>query len=235
MANIIFLVVLFLANAVQAITGFAGTVLAMPPSILLIGMDEAKVVLNAMAWLSGLIIAVQNCKDINFKELGKMIALMFIGMIIGMKVYEILPANQLLIIYGVVVILIGLKDLCIKKTFQLNKVICLLILLAAGVMHGMFVSGGALLVIYAVQALKDKNEFRATVAPIWVILNTFMMFSYMRGGLVSEASLQLIGVSIIPLFLAIWIGNKLQKKINQKVFLNLTYGLLMISGLSIII
>lgn len=235
MTNIIFLVVLFLANGVQAITGFAGTVLAMPPSILLIGMDEAKVVLNAMAWFSGLIIAVQNCSKINFKELGKMIAFMFIGMLVGMRIYAALPADELLVIYGVIVILIGLKNLCIKKAFKLPQIVLLMVLLAAGIIHGMFVSGGALLVIYAVQVLKDKDEFRATVAPIWVILNTFMMFNYMHGGIVSKSSLQLIGVSIIPLLLAIWLGNKLQRKINQKVFLNLTYVLLIISGLSIVI
>ena len=45
----LFLVVLFVANTVQAITGFAGTVLAMPFSILLIGANEAKVVLGIMA------------------------------------------------------------------------------------------------------------------------------------------------------------------------------------------
>ena len=32
MKEIIFLFVLFVANVIQAITGFAGTVLAMPPS-----------------------------------------------------------------------------------------------------------------------------------------------------------------------------------------------------------
>lgn len=57
MKEIIFLFVLFVANVIQAITGFAGTVLAMPPSIYLLGMDNAKVVLNVMALLSGLMIA----------------------------------------------------------------------------------------------------------------------------------------------------------------------------------
>lgn len=41
------------------------------------------------------------------------------------------------------------------------------------IIHGMFVSGGALLVIYATQVLKEKEEFRATVAPVWVVLNFF--------------------------------------------------------------
>ena len=44
----LFLALLF-ANGIQAITGFAGTLLAMPPCIRLIGADDAKTVLNLLA------------------------------------------------------------------------------------------------------------------------------------------------------------------------------------------
>ena len=71
MKEIIFLFVLFVANVIQAITGFAGTVLAMPPSIYLLGMDNAKVVLNVMALLSGLMIAVMSYHHMNKKEVIK--------------------------------------------------------------------------------------------------------------------------------------------------------------------
>lgn len=52
MKELLFLLVLFVSNVIQAITGFAGTVLAMPPSVYLLGLDHAKVVLNVMAWLA---------------------------------------------------------------------------------------------------------------------------------------------------------------------------------------
>lgn len=235
MNNIIFFIVLFVSNAIQAITGFAGTVLAMPPSIMLIGMDNAKVVLNAMAWLSGLILAVQNYKHINYKELIKMIAFMFVGMIFGLWIYSILPADILLTIYGTVIILIALKNLFIKKNINLPKVVLICVLFMAGIMHGMFVSGGALLVIYSVRVLKNKDEFRATIAPIWVLLNTYMMIDYIRNDMVNRENIILILAGIIPLLLAIYIGNKLQKKMNQQAFLKLTYILLIISGITLVI
>lgn len=52
MKEFIFLIVLFIANIIQAITGFVGTVLAMPASMFLLGIDDAKVVLNVMALIS---------------------------------------------------------------------------------------------------------------------------------------------------------------------------------------
>ena len=88
--------------------------------------------------------------------------------------------------------------------------------------------------IYATQVLKDKEEFRATVAPVWVVLNSCLMFTQMRAGLIGQGDVRLILISIVPLLVATWIGKKLVKKVSQKVFLNLTYILLLISGISLI-
>ncbi|MFR3092292.1 MAG: hypothetical protein ACLTMP_11695 [Eggerthella lenta] len=46
-----------------------------------------------------------------------------------------------------------------------------IILALAGLIQGMFVSGGALLVIYAVQKLRDQQQFRITLSAVWTVLN----------------------------------------------------------------
>lgn len=236
MKEIIFLFVLFVANVIQAITGFAGTVLAMPPSIYLLGMDNAKVVLNVMALLSGLMIAVMSYHHMNKKEVIKICVCMVAGMAIGIQICKIVPSEQiLLIIYGVMILLIAGKNLLCHRQCTLPKALLLVILLLAGVIHGMFVSGGALLVVYAAQVLKEKEEFRATLAPVWVVLNSILLVSQVRQGVFTEGNIRLILISIIPLFMATWLGKKLVKKVSQKVFLNLTYVLLLVSGLSLIL
>ena len=55
-------------------------------------------------------------------------------------------------------------------------------ILAAGVIHGMFVSGGALLVIYASSALKKKEEFRATMAMLWVTIGCYITGNQIQSG-----------------------------------------------------
>lgn len=50
----------------------------------------------------------------------------------------------------------------------------------------MFVSGGALLVVYAAQVLKEKEEFRATLAPVWVVLNSILLVSQVRQGVLQR-------------------------------------------------
>ena len=72
--KILFLLVVFFTNIIQGITGFAGTMLAMPPSVMLVGFDTAKPILNALGLLSGIYIVAANRKSVNKKEFLKKLA-----------------------------------------------------------------------------------------------------------------------------------------------------------------
>lgn len=233
--EILFQIVLFLSNTMQTITGFAGTMLAMPFSIKLVGIEEAKAVLNIFTMLACSVIAFQNRKNIDKKVLAKMIAGMAVGMVIGIWLFERLPLNMLLTAYGVMVILVALKKMFVKKEIALPDWAMIFVLLAAGIIHGMFLSGGALLVVYAVTALKDKDVFRATVSPVWVILNAALIGSHYASGYYTRTSILAIIVSIIPLIGSILVGNYLYRKINQQQFLKITYILLIISGATLLV
>ena len=227
MKEFIFLIVLFIANIIQAITGFAGTVLAMPASMFLLGIDDAKVVLNVMALISGLLIAISSYKSINKKELLKICTIMIIGMCIGIQLCKVISSEWLLIVYGIIIIAVAGKNLLIHKEHHLPGILLLI--------HGMFVSGGALLVVYATQTFKDKDEFRATIAPVWVVLNSFLITSQIHSHQFNINNIRLILISIVPLMIATWIGKRLAQKVSQKLFLTITYILLMISGISLIV
>lgn len=229
------MLVLFIANTVQTITGFAGNLLAMPPSMQLVGYESAKVVLNVFTMIACGFISYKNIKNIQWMILFKMCLFMIIGMVIGIKLIEILNLQILSYIYGGLILAISLKKLFIKKEIKVPEIFMVFVLLAAGIIHGMFVSGDSLLVIYAVWALPKKDEFRATVSPVWVVLGTILCFSRFKTGLYTSANLILILASIIPLVLSIKFGNILYEKINQALFLKITYILLIISGIFVFI
>lgn len=243
--------ILFFANLIQAITGFAGTLLSMPPTMQLIGVGEAKTLLAAIDQISCLLIVLTGWRAINWKEFGKMAVLMVAGMFAGMKIFEAFPAEQLLTFYGLMILVIALwrlfgsaakARLCPgsgqndsapqKPPFgRAGKVVMPLVILAAGVIHGMFVSGGALLVIYASSALKDKEEFRATMAMLWVTIGCYITATQLRSGYFDQKLLCMLGIGLIPVFAGIWIGTKLVKRIRQETFMKLTYVLLILSGI----
>ncbi|AQU80850.1 sulfite exporter TauE/SafE family protein [Planococcus faecalis] len=234
--EILFLLVIFIANIFEAMTGFAGTLLAMPFSMLLIGINEAKTILNILALIACFYITITNLKHINKQEFFKITVFMLVGLAIGMMLFQKLALGYLLNIYAVVIILIALKNMFIKKSIvKIPFMVTIVILLLAGVIHGMFLSGGSLLVIYAMTTLKGKSEFRATLAAIWVVLDIGMIINQLRLGYVTSEVLTLTSIALIPLFFAIVIGNFFHKYIKQELFLKITYVLLLISGVSLLV
>ena len=245
--DLIVFIILFGANLMQAITGFAGTLISMPPTIKLIGVGEAKALLNAIEQISSLMIVCTGFKHINWKEFTRMFICMIIGMAAGIKIFEIFPLHQLLILYGIMIIAIAIKKLLFSRTntdkasynsktssehgsTSISKLFMLIILLTAGIIHGMFVSGGALLVVYAAAVLKDKEEFRATIAMIWLTTGCYMTGTQIMLGNFNTHVIMLLIVGIVPVFAGTLIGTKLVKKIPQEIFMKLTYILLLLSG-----
>lgn len=231
MNEILFLIIVFLTNIIQVITGFAGTMLAMPVSMLLIGIDEAKAILNILGLLASIWIVIKNYRYINKKEFLKITGIMLIGIFIGIEIFDNLRTDSLLQIYAVLIIAVALKSLFVKQKFKLPEVIMLLIIILAGIIHGMFISGGSLLVIYAAKKFDDKSVFRATLSAVWIVLNLYLMFIHINKGLLSTEVFTLTLYSVIPLAGGIVLGNLIHNKLNQKTFLNITYVLLLASGL----
>lgn len=99
----------------------------------------------------------------------------------------------------------------------------------------MFVSGGALLVIYAAGVLKDKEEFRATIALIWLTIGCYITGIQFQAGHFNSHVWFLLIAGIIPVFAGTWIGTKLVKKLPQEIFMKMTYILLLLSGVMAIV
>lgn len=93
-----------------------------------------------------------------------------------------------------------------------------LILLLAGVIHGMFVSGGPLLIVYAVKKLPEKNQFRTTVSMIWVALDIYLIIKQAMAGLMTNFTLSVTLWSVPALLIGVFIGNRMAAKMSQEAF-----------------
>lgn len=230
MKELIFVIIQVLANIIQAITGFAGGPLAMPPSMALVGVSDAKAAITLILWIVTMIVTIQNLRFINPKKLGIMVGLMIVGMIPGIWLFSVIPTTFLMIIYGSIVVIIGVFKLLSKKDKDIKPPLNYIALLLSGIMQGMFTSGGPFLALYATTAIKDKKEFRATVSAVWAVLNVYLIYNMYRNDMYNPYVFKLTAISMVPVFLAIFIGNKINKYIKQETFLKLVYVLLIVSG-----
>ena len=161
---------------------------------------------------------------------------MLIGMAAGIYLYNIADARILVPVYGLLIVGVALKNLLLNPSVASLPVwVAIPVLLGAGIIHGMFASGGALLVVYLASAFRDKNSFRANVASVWTVLNLVLMFTDYEKGLYNTEFFELLGIGVIPLVIAVYLGNKIHSMINQQMFNRLTYGLLLAAGSMILV
>ncbi len=235
LSQFLYVLVVTFAVFIQAVAGFGGTLIAMPLGILLVGVGVAKPSMTIIAWLTGLAVAIPGFKKIDWKELAIMTAVMLVGVLLGLWLFGTVNMNYLLILYAVVVFLIGVKKLFFPSNKTLPKALQGAALGIAGIMQGLFVSGGSFLVVYAVERIKEKQTFRATVNAVWALLNTVLIASYWIGGTLTQEVLTTTALCVVPTFAAVWIAGVLAKMIKQETFLKIAYVILILSGLVLLI
>ena len=236
MSRVLFVIAIFIANIIQGLTGFAGSLLAMPPAINIVGLVTAKVAVNTFGLISSMILFLNNFKKIDWKEAIKIIILMGIGLVAGMALTDyLLGAQQILMwIYAAFIILVALKELFYKGKLDFNEVGLIIIVLLAGLFQGLFVSGGPFLIIYVSKKLKDTDAHRGTLGLIWIFMNGSMMIQQIANGtFMPNLPYTLLGIPAV--FVGVWIGGKLAKKLDRQKFLRVVYCLLIVSALSLVI
>lgn len=245
--NFWFFIVVLATNVIQCITGFAGTVLAMPFSIMLVGFDVARPILNVLGIVASVIIVAQKRQFVNKKELLKITCIMLAGMVPGYLIINHFSVNSGVLYKTLGIVVIGLTALGIIRSRRqgknnvkrqnglFNDIVMYGLLLLSGIVHGMFVCGGPLLVVYANDKLKDSDEFRSTVSAVWIVLNSINMFTDIGAGRFNGNTVILLLISTAVLLLAMLIGNLIYKHMNKKAFMVLTYTLMAISGVSLLV
>jgi len=246
MNQLLFYFVILISNIIQGITGFAGTILAMPFSIMLVGFDTAKPILNVLGIAAGIYVFATNIKHVNYRELIKIVIIMIPGIIAGTLFHKLLIGKESILykLLGGFVIFIAVQRLILtfkkeESNKQVNPVLESIkgygYLISAGIVHGMFVSGGPLLVGYLSKKIQDNREFRATISCVWIILNGLVLFTDIQAGYWDVNLLKVLAISCAFLFAGMFIGSLLFRHMSKKVFLMLTYILLIISGVTLLL
>jgi uncharacterized protein len=105
---------------------------------------------------------------------------------------------------------------------------------SAGVTHGLFASGGPLLVYALAGTTLDKARFRATLIAVWFLLNSSLTIAFMLDGRLQPAlPAVLMFAPLLPL--GIWLGSRLHHQVDEALFRKLVYGLLMAAGMILLI
>ena len=235
--EIVFAIVIFVTVFLQAVTGFSGAVLAVPPALRLVGGNVALPVLNVLSIAVSIYLVVCYFKSIQWKEF--LILVLCIGAGFGGGfAFELLPINHdiLIKVYGAVLAIIAIIYFFapLEKIKIPFWVLCVLLVIG-GLMHKLFLSAGPLVLIYALKRFQDKSQTKGTLAAVWIVLNSILLGQQIGQGLFNAHLWLIIAVGLGAAILALTLSHFVAKKLPRSIMSKVAYVLLFVAGISLII
>lgn len=281
---LILAIIVLISNIVEAISGFGSTIISVTLGSNLYSIDELLPVIVPVNLLLSFYLILRYRSDIDISFLmRKILPFMGFGMVLGLAVFNLVNTNSLKQVYGVLIIILSVRELNILFKFNAREVppqlsvaepsLLLTIgsisqtvfftwgaiitsvlgvisfrkntenlrvmgrnesyfwLALSGVVHGIFASGGPLLV-YALSSLKmNKDAFRSNLSVIWAVLNTILVLSYLQTGKINFQSLQSSAFLLPMLPLGIIIGEIAHKNLDEKKFKMIIFSILFFAGI----
>jgi uncharacterized membrane protein YfcA len=240
--NLIWLAAIVLISyTTQAMSGFGSTILALTLGVHLYPIDVLLPVLVPLDMVVNLYLVTRHYRHINRPYLFRSILpAMGFGVLAGIIVFQYIEGDLLKQLFGLLVILLSMRELYRllrnrHDQLALSNTAAQTCIVAAGIVHGIYASGGPLLV-YAVSRLNlSKSVFRSTLGAVWLIFSVVLTASYLITGKFTVHSIRYILI-LLPMILAgILLGEWLHHRIDENRFKLFVFVVLFLAGLSICI
>ncbi|WP_371367367.1 TSUP family transporter [Pseudomonas sp. QL9] len=226
---------ILLAYTLEAVTGFGSVVVALSLGALLLPIDQLLPVLVPLnVGLTGFLVWRHRA----LIDTRLLFATLLPGMLLGMLVgYLLLPHLQPQLLkrgFGLLILWFAARELSRSwrdeaPRGQTPAWLLRLTTGAAGICHGLFASGGPLLVYGLATLRMDKSRFRATLVSVWFTLNGLLTLAFLADGRLLPALPRVLAFApLLPL--GLWLGERLHRRCAERHFRLTIHLLLLLSG-----
>ena len=240
MTVLLLLLIVLGAMVTEAIVGFGSTVLTVALGAHLLPLNvllPAYIPVNML--LSAFLLWRQPGSLDRTLLLRRILPAVGIGMVLGLLVFRqglgggLLPWLAGFVIVLAVTELIRLSRATAALPAPVARYPGFLLLLVGGIAHGLFGSGGPMVVYVTSRDVPDKSRFRGTLAVLWLILNGVLIGNYAYLGLFSHQTATLSLAMLPVLLLAAPLGDRIHGKVHPGPFRIGVYVLLLLSGVAL--
>lgn len=232
-------VCILVSSTIEAITGFGSIVIALALGALLLPISAMLPVLVPLNIFMTGTIAWKNRHHIDRTLLLKLVLpLMAAGTAAGYLLRPWLGENLLKMLLGGLIVWFALRELWRLwrhvATHRHPKWLSRILTFAAGITHGLFASGGPLLV-YALAGTKlNKGSLRASLVTVWFSLNAGLTVVFLFDGTLIPA-LPRVAIYLPVLGVGYLLGDFLHHRLDERRFRQLVYVLLIVTGAALIL
>jgi len=222
------------AYTVEAVTGFGSIVIALALGALLLPIPEMLPVLVPLNIVMSGYLSIRHRSRIHWPTLLRLILpLMAGGTLLGYLLRPALGGTLLQTLFGVLIVWFAARELWRLRgggtARQHGPLAMGGLMLAAGASHGLFASGGPLLVYALAGTSLDKSALRATLIAVWFSLNSLLTVIFLLDGTLLPALPRLL--AYLPLVVVgIVAGEWLHRRIDERRFRQLVFAVLVVTG-----
>ncbi|MCX5745233.1 MAG: TSUP family transporter [Proteobacteria bacterium] len=163
-------------------------------------------------------------------EIGPFVALGAIG---GLALWHVPAQTAFAFGFGIFVVGLALLRLLAPGDRTIPRPIRVALLVLGGVAHGLFGTGGPLIVYVVRRRIPDKSSFRATLAVLWLVLNLGLLGNFIALGKYTASSAPLAGVFALALAPGLVLGERVHRALAPERFERLVWIVLLVAGLAL--
>lgn len=226
-----------LAYYVKGLCGFANTLVF--TSVLAYGENNASI--TPVDLLVGVpanaLMAWKYRKESDWHVWLPMAVILFIGIIPGTFFLKNVDAHMIKIVFGVIVVLLGVEMLLRErqtKTQKSSKIVMFTIGILSGILCGLF-GVGALLAAYFSRTTSDSRAFKGSLSIVFLLENLFRIVLYTVTGVFTWTILQRAALMLPCMVVGLFLGMKSSSMLNEKTAKRVVIIMLIISGISLIV
>ena len=225
---------ILLAYTLEAITGFGSIVIALSLGALLLPIEQLLPVLVPLnIGMTGYLVWRHRAQIDRPLLLGTILPCMLLGTLLGYGLLPHLDAALLKRGFGGLILWFAGRELWRLRHAAALPVrpqwLTRLLTLGAGLSHGLFASGGPLLVYGLAGTTLDKARFRATLVSVWFTLNSLLTAAFLLDGRLQPALPQVLAYAPL-LLVGLWLGEHLHRRFDERHFRIAIYALLLVTG-----
>lgn len=227
----------FSAFFIKGLCGFANTLVF--DSILTFGNNNINVspVEVLLGYPTNIIMTIRERNSIKPSICIPLSILVIAGSIPGVFLLQSIEASIVKVIFGVVVILIGIEMLIREisdKKSKSSKIVLVIIGLISGILCGLY-GIGALLGAYISRVSDNTKEFKANICAVFIVENTFRIILYFVTGIMTIEVLKQFFMLIPFMLVGLFTGIKCSNVMDDRVAKKIVIVMLIISGAALIV
>jgi len=225
---------------VEAAAGFGSMVVALTVGALFMPVDALLGLLLPVNLALSLYLVLRGRAHVDWRFLATgLVPAMAVGLGVGTVLTRVVDASWAKPAFACFVMIVAgsqLKQALSAVTVApLSTPVRLGGLVGAGVVHGLFATGGPLAVYVAGRQLPDKHAFRATLSMLWVVMNALVLPRLVTDGQLTVATLSTSAVLLVPLAAGVVLGERAHHALDERRFRVVVAVLLLVASVVLLV